>query len=136
MYQKRLKPGTNDSLPENNWVWTAQGAINMHMPERWGYVQFSGLVAGGGTEAFVSDPNERIKWALRRLYYRQRQFQADNRVYATTLAPLNAQDIRVEGLDFRPMLEGTATIYRISAAGFEEGARVHIDQDGRVWITR
>jgi hypothetical protein len=134
-YQKRLKPGTNDSLPESNWVWTAQGAINMHLPERWGYVQFSGLVAGGGTEAFVSDPNERVKWALRRLYYRQRQFQADNRVYATTLAPLNAQDIRVEGLDFRPMLEGTATIYRISAAGFG-GARVHIDQDGRVWITR
>ena len=33
-------------LPENNWVWSPQGAINMHMPERWGYVQFSSRTAG------------------------------------------------------------------------------------------
>ncbi|MBX2839615.1 MAG: carbohydrate-binding family 9-like protein [Gammaproteobacteria bacterium] len=26
--------------PEDNWVWSPQGAINMHMPERWGKVQF------------------------------------------------------------------------------------------------
>src|SRR6267143_4297485 len=38
-YAKRLKPGTQDLLPENNWVWSPQGAIDMHMPERWGYVQ-------------------------------------------------------------------------------------------------
>ena len=45
-YAKRLKPGTKDPLPEDNWVWSPQGAINMHMPERWGYVQFSGVPAG------------------------------------------------------------------------------------------
>ena len=45
-YTKRLKPGTKDPLPENNWVWSPQGAINMHMPERWGYVQFSGQARG------------------------------------------------------------------------------------------
>ncbi|MBI1787622.1 MAG: carbohydrate-binding family 9-like protein [Acidobacteria bacterium] len=27
--------------PEDNWVWSPQGAINMHLPERWGYVRFS-----------------------------------------------------------------------------------------------
>ena len=27
-------------LPEDNWVWSPQGVINMHVPERWGYVQF------------------------------------------------------------------------------------------------
>ena len=25
---------------ENNWVWSPQGEINMHLPERWGVVQF------------------------------------------------------------------------------------------------
>jgi hypothetical protein len=29
-------PGTN----EDNWVWSPQGAINMHVPERWGRVRF------------------------------------------------------------------------------------------------
>ena len=28
-------------LPEYNWVWSNQGAINMHLPENWGYIQFS-----------------------------------------------------------------------------------------------
>jgi hypothetical protein len=133
-YEKRLKPGTKDPLPESNWVWSPQGAIDMHMPERWGYVQFSGLAAGAGTEAFVQDPNERVKWALRRLYYRQRRHLAAKGVYAATVDALNPGDIHVDGLVFQPVLEGTATIYRISAAGFG-GARVHIDQDGRVWIT-
>ena len=26
--------------PEDNWVWSPQGKINMHLPEFWGYVQF------------------------------------------------------------------------------------------------
>ncbi len=27
-------------LPENNWVWSPQMAIDMHRPEHWGYVFF------------------------------------------------------------------------------------------------
>jgi hypothetical protein len=26
---------------EDNWVWSPQGVINMHVPERWGYVRFA-----------------------------------------------------------------------------------------------
>jgi hypothetical protein len=26
--------------PEDNWVWSPQGLINMHVPEHWGYVTF------------------------------------------------------------------------------------------------
>lgn len=28
-------------LPEDNWVWTSQGVIDMHQPEMWGYVEFA-----------------------------------------------------------------------------------------------
>ena len=28
------------NLPEDNWVWSPQGAINMHLPERWGRLRF------------------------------------------------------------------------------------------------
>jgi hypothetical protein len=34
--QYRKVPGK----PEDNWVWSPQGLINMHVPERWGYVEF------------------------------------------------------------------------------------------------
>jgi len=134
-YGKRLAPGTKDPLPENNWVWSPQGAINMHMPERWGYIQFSSVGAGSGTESFVEDPNERVKWALRRLYYRQRRFREANGRYSTSVAALDAEGIRVEGIDFRPLIHATPSLYEMTALGFD-GAVVHINQDGRVWLTR
>ncbi|WP_374579950.1 carbohydrate-binding family 9-like protein [Pseudoduganella sp.] len=27
---------------EDNWVWSPQGVVNMHVPERWGFLHFSG----------------------------------------------------------------------------------------------
>jgi hypothetical protein len=134
-YAKRLKPGTQEPLPEDNWVWSPQGAIDMHMPERWGYVQFSSKPAGSGTDSFVDDPNERVKWALRRLYYRQRRYRDANGAYVTSLDALKAAEIRVEGLEFRPAMTATAAMYEITAKGFN-GATLHINQEGRVWLTR
>jgi hypothetical protein len=134
-YSKRLQPGGKNPLPEDNWVWSPQGAINMHMPERWGYVQFADRPAGKESVAFVEDPNDRVKWALRRLYYRQSTYRATHGRYATTLDALNARDIYVDGVDFKPAIQTTASTYEVTTAGFD-GATVHIVQDGRVWITR
>jgi hypothetical protein len=134
-YVKTLEPGTSQPLPENNWVWSPQGAIDMHMPERWGYVQFSAATVGSRTDAFVADPNERVKWALRRLYYRQRRVRADSGTYASTPAALNAENIRVDGLDVHPTVHATPGGYEITVRGFG-GAQAHVNQDGRVWLTR
>jgi len=29
---------------EDNWVWSPQGEVNMHIPDRWGYVRFAGAI--------------------------------------------------------------------------------------------
>jgi hypothetical protein len=134
-YTKRIDAQTNKALPEDNWVWSPQGAIDMHMPERWGFVQFSDAPAGARAALFVENPNERVKWALRRLYYRQRDFHAAHGRYATDLAALDAAGIRVEGIDFRPSMQVTESLYEIRVNGFE-GAVVHIRQDGKVWLAR
>jgi hypothetical protein len=134
-YAKRLDPATGKALPEDNWVWSPQGAINMHMPERWGFVQFSDAAAGSQTTAFVENRNERVKWALRRLYYRQRQFRAANGRYATELSVFDPTTIQVEGLEFRPTMQATDSRYELRANGFD-GIAVHLREDGRVWLTR
>ena len=90
---------------------------------------------GSETEAFVEDPNEPVKWALRRLYYRQRAFRDANQRYAATLDALGPLNIRVEGIDFKPVMQSTRSLYEITATGFD-GAVVHINQDGRVWVTK
>lgn len=132
-YAKRINPKTGRPFPEDNWVWSPQGAINMHIPERWGFAQFSDAEAGAAPTPFVEDRNDRVKWALRRLYYRQRRHRAAHGQYATDLTALDAANIRVEGIDFTPSMQVTATQYEISATGFD-GAVVRLRQDGKVWV--
>lgn len=38
-YQRKKVNGK--LLPEENWVWSPMGEVNMHIPELWGYIQFS-----------------------------------------------------------------------------------------------
>src|SRR6202012_2584167 len=41
-YVVLVDPATGRRKPEHNWVWSPQGVINMHVPEKWGYLQFMG----------------------------------------------------------------------------------------------
>ena len=49
-YRKVLNPETGKPYPEDNWVWSPMGIINMHYPELWGYVVFAEGEAGSGFE--------------------------------------------------------------------------------------
>ncbi|OFW08109.1 MAG: carbohydrate-binding family 9-like protein [Acidobacteria bacterium RIFCSPLOWO2_02_FULL_67_36] len=133
-YDKRTDRATGQLLAEDNWVWSPQGAIDMHMPERWGFVQFSAAPAGAGDDAFVDDPVEQIKWALRRLYYRQRAYRTAHGGHATDLAALDAGRIQAGKEPFRPVMQTTDSGYEISARS-ENGAVVHIRDDGRTWTS-
>jgi len=134
-YAKRRDAATGRPLPEDNWVWSPQGLVNMHMPERWGVVQFADAAAGARTVAFEDDPNDRVAWALRRLYYRQSRQRSSAGRFASSLDALDAGTIRVAGLEFTPAMQATDTMYEISAPGFG-GAVLHIRQDGQLWVTR
>lgn len=42
----RVVHGRYEKLPtprEDNWAWSPQGVINMHLPEHWAYVTFAGM---------------------------------------------------------------------------------------------
>ncbi|WP_233993701.1 carbohydrate-binding family 9-like protein [Salinibacter altiplanensis] len=132
-YEKDID--TTEAHPEGNWVWSPQGAIDMHRPEHWGIVQFADAEVGTAAAVSVDErPNRRIKAALRRLYHRQRAHHDEHGTYATALSALNASDVQLPERDFAPTLRTTQTMYEISAPGVE-GTTVHIRQDGRVWVT-
>ena len=62
-----------EGRPEHNWVWSPQRVIDMHRPERWGYVQFTNAASGAVT--FAPDPAAPARERLMRLYYAQRAFR-------------------------------------------------------------
>ena len=72
--------------PEHNWVWSPQGVIDMHRPERWGYLQFS--TATPGTAPFRPDPTAAARDLLHRVYYAQRDYRKANGKYAASPADL------------------------------------------------
>ena len=71
-------------LPEHNWVWSPQGVVDMHYPERWGYLLFA---HGPGT-VFRLPYAERQKPYLWLVYYRQQAHRRKTGRYAATLAEL------------------------------------------------
>jgi len=72
--------------PEDNWVWSPQGAIDMHRPERWGYLQFSEKPPG--TDAFQKDKTHNDRVALMNVYYAQKAFFQQRDRWADSLAEL------------------------------------------------
>ncbi len=81
----RKVPGTK----EDNWVWSPQGVIDMHRPERWGFVQFSN--AQPGTEVFRPDPDLEARDRLMEVYQLQKEFHAKNQRWAGRLKELNLE---------------------------------------------
>lgn len=97
---------------EYNWVWSPQGLIAMHYPERWGFLFFSHQKPG--TDLSYSIPQrEYQKELLRQLYYLQKQYQYEHKRYARSLKSLNIPDELWQRFDPAPRMESTSQGYII-----------------------
>jgi len=130
-YAKQTDPATGKPLDEENWVWSPQGLINMHYPEMWGFVQFSGRPAGGERETFVLRPEERVKWALRRIYYAQRTYRNQHGEFCADLARLGLSDLKVQGC-LPAVIKVTPSLFE-AYYQIKDGDSWHICQDGLIW---
>ena len=128
-YQKLKDRKTEKNLPENNWVWSPQGLINMHYPEMWGFVQFSEKTAGSTKVAFEYRTEEDIKWALRQVYYRERTFFAKYGKFTGELADLGLNN----NYRFSPEIDFTRNLFEAFLTNETGEYSWHICQDGRVW---
>jgi len=125
-YVKKRDPNTKKVLPEQNWVWSPQGKINMHMPEMWGYVQFSQKYVGESSDVFNPDPDWNIKMMLMQVYYLQKEFFKLNDKYAAN-----------EGeLDIKP---STDLIIEVNDKQFvaylknPDGKKIYINNESKIW---
>lgn len=116
------------SLPADVWTWSPQGARSLHLPDKWGEVLFSGLVAGRGTEIYRPDPEQGFRDTLRALYYRQQDFKARTGRYAAAPEELGLTP-RTDGPELYPGPEGHYTV-RLPGRGRNVWL---LTQDGRVW---
>jgi hypothetical protein len=120
--------------PEHNWVWSPQGVIDMHRPERWGYLQFSTEPAGKAT--FRPDPALAAREVLHRVYYTQQAYREKHGSWAGSLDALGLAGLGHPSLTGPPVLETTDSLFEARVtlrrpAGAPR--RWHIRSDARVW---
>ncbi|MFO0956649.1 MAG: carbohydrate-binding family 9-like protein [Isosphaeraceae bacterium] len=75
--------------PEDNWVWSPQGVVDMHRPSRWGYVQFS--TEAPGQAAFRPDPDGPTRDRLIALFDAQLAFSKEHGNWAKRLEDLKLE---------------------------------------------
>ena len=118
--------------PEFNWVWSPQGHIYMHFPHFWGLVQFTEKAPGTEKVEYVDNGLDKVKWALRQVYIRQRNYFFKNERYTASLKELNLMTKPVEGVVWPPDI-------MVTPSGWEaeldwNGESVIIRKDGKVWV--
>lgn len=91
-------------LPEYNWVWSPQGVINMHVPEKWGYVYFSPKTAGE-KDAFEIPEDEQLRWYLYELYRAQKSYFNEHGKWAASIKALGKEEVSIKGERIQPELE-------------------------------
>ncbi len=123
---------------EDNWVWSPQGVVDMHRPERWGYVQFSDRPAG--EVAFRPDPTGPARDRLMAVYQAQKDRQSRKLGYAPTWADLGLAG-PTAGPGLAPIrIEATADGYRarlpLDPPGSPRPRSLQVRQDSRLTVER
>lgn len=131
-YRKKTNPDTGKAFSEDNWVWSPMGLIDMHLPHKWGFLQFSSLKAGEGTVPFTPHADEPVKDGLRRLYDLQLEYFKKRRKFAVNLEALDTPETGTGRVEF----EVGATRYKLSAPSRIDDSWWHITEDSRIWNSK
>lgn len=120
-------------FPENNWVWSPQGVINMHYPERWGYLMFTRKGAGETLPDFNLPYTEKQRQFLWLVYYRQKEYFSKNYQYASSLADLGVSPVRflIDGIENTLQMKATSSQFTVGISG-ENRTAIFINDEGLI----
>ncbi|MHC4491218.1 MAG: carbohydrate-binding family 9-like protein [Planctomycetota bacterium] len=110
-YEKVVDHSREPWARADNWVWSPQGLVNMHYPERWGIVQF-GARPDEKVELLEED---RARMHLYGIYYRQRRWKREKGTYFS-----------------RPEIVATGDGF-FATVTLRDGRRLAIREDGLPW---
>lgn len=136
-WQHTVEDGRYVKVPntrEDNWIWSPQGIVDMHRPEKWAYVQFTGK--NPGEASFKPDETRAARRLLFDLYYQQRDYFEKHGRWAAAAdeldLPYGRDELDTFGLSIRQTEEG----YEAAAlAQTAEGTKtVRIRHDARIAV--
>lgn len=124
----KLTDGNGRSLPEHNWVWSPQGVVNMHFPERWGYLQFS-----KSAKPFTMPYAELQKRYLWLVYYNEQQWLKKYHSYNPSLKKFNLKNrVAISGDVNELKIEATKHQFMAFINDNNDNITYSINQDGLI----
>jgi len=125
------------NLPEDNWVWSPQWVVNMHIPEHWGIIQFS--TDNVNTSTFIKDQYWSVRNVLLQVYYAERRFNSVSGYYTPDLTKLGLPEEIVSGkcTSVPVITPSTVTIqnYKVAVRPVDKtGVVGYITNDRKIWI--
>ena len=137
-WQFELVDGKYKKVPdtkEDNWVWSAQGIIDMHRPERWGFVQFSNDLPG--TAKFNPDSSLASRDLLMEVYHRERAFHAVHGKWGKSFSELDfvaGSGVGAEKFSMCTTADGYQASVIVST-GAESQELWNVRQDSKIWMS-
>lgn len=124
-FVKRTDEKTNRPLPEDNWVWSPIGLVNMHYPELWGFLFFT---QNGERHEIPKD--ELLKWELRKVYYAQHEYKDKHGRFCDNIADLSV-DI---SSSTQISVEATSNCFEACCESADNNHKIYIFADGAICI--
>eukprot|EP01112_Ceratiomyxa_fruticulosa_P013673 TRINITY_DN3860_c0_g1_i1.p1 TRINITY_DN3860_c0_g1~~TRINITY_DN3860_c0_g1_i1.p1 ORF type:complete len:417 (-),score=65.20 TRINITY_DN3860_c0_g1_i1:165-1415(-) len=129
--------------PEDNWVWSPQWVVNMHVPQLYGFLQFSTESPRNNVGFNFQQAAYEIQQVLAWIYNSQKVYYTVNSVYATSFSEL---DISMDS--FNPKYNATpitsgiklnqilaADIFGYDASVIYESTIYHVRGDQKQWTS-
>ena len=131
-YKRRKNKETGRLIRENNWVWSPIGIVNMHYPERWGYLQFSEKMPGKH-ETFTEPEDKNLRTHLWRIYYKQYHYRHKKGNFAVSPDELSeAETIRIdENRNLKIKIQATDYQFTITAKS-NDGMTLTLNNNGQI----
>ena len=124
-YSKKLG-ASGRSLPEHNWVWSAQGQINMHLPEKWGYLHFNNE-EGSIPAKFPIDVE------LRNILFKEYDRQKSKLVIEGRYRSQAEKTVTIDHRKYKLRTKASDYQFEITAVGKKR--TWHLTDDRKIWIT-
>lgn len=121
--------------PEENWVWMPTGKVDMHMPDRWGFLYFSNHVVGR-EEAFHYPYNMAAYKLLWAMFNAQQENYAKEKRYLTSKDDFCLMDAELKDLPqgTEISVDATKNMYEITITIPREKVRYVVNNEGRFYM--
>ena len=99
----------------------------------WGFVQFSERFAGTAKEKIVFNQDEKVKWALRQIYYHEKLFFEKHKRFTASFKELEIKPVLIKGY-LPPVIQCTQNLFEATMYKDDKTSSWHIIQNSKTWM--